>query len=176
MRVLLQILPLIIIIATLLDGKGRGTVAALTQVRLALAGRRGRVRLAGFAWRPSCGGAIAPIIARQGASLLVCQHVSVSSTALITKAMVVAVGPTVWQMRLWRRLLAAVCAAATSDICRGYGVVAGLALRAVVTLVRLLLEIGNLLLQQVVIVNGHDYAEVFCIAIFCCGDALTCIS
>ena len=49
MRVLLQILPLVVIIATLLDGKGRSTVATFTQVCLALAGRRGRVRLATFA-------------------------------------------------------------------------------------------------------------------------------
>ena len=126
LRVLLQLLPLVVIIAALLDSERRSTVATFTQVRLALASWR--VWLADFTWLPR-----ASIITGQGASLLVCQHVSVSLIDVVGRG---------WLLMLDSRFLTAVCA----DICRWNWIVAGLTLCAVVTLVRLLLEVCNLLL------------------------------
>ena len=139
LRVALQLLPLVVVVATLLNRECRSTMASLTQIRVALAdwriGLAGFVRLAGTS-----------IIARQGAPLLVGLHVSVSLTNVLRRDLLL-LG------RNW--LLAAVCA----NIGCWDGVVAGLTLRAVVALVGLLLQVGNLLLEQVVVVNGH--AEIF---------------
>ena len=148
LRAALQLLPLVVVVAALLDRKCRSAMASLTQIRVALAdwriGLAGFVRLAGTS-----------IIARQGAPLLVGLHVSVSLTNVLRRDLLL-LG------RNW--LLAAVCA----NIGCWDGVVAGLTLRAVVALVGLLLQVCNLLLEQVVVVNGH--AEIFVVHFLVMSD------
>ena len=146
----LQLLPLVVVVAALLDRKCRSAMASLTQIRVALTDWR--VGLAGFVRLASR----ASIIAGQRASLLVGLHVSVSLTDVVVCRDLLLLGHN------W--LLAAVCA----DISCWDGVVAGLALRAVVALVGLLLQVGNLLLEQVVVVNGH--AEIFVVDFLVMSD------
>ena len=88
--------------------------------------------------------------------MLVGLHVSVSLTNVVVRRDLLLLGHN------W--LLAAVCA----HISCWDGVVAGLALRTVVALVGLLLQVGNLLLEQVVVVSGHT--EIFVVDFLVMSD------